>query len=257
MKRPWPYLAIISALALGLAFSGGAGARTADTTSATGDESVQAPTAWYAYTGMSVSDVTNALGSTYRLVDVRQRGDGTYTVVMVRNSGAYAVSGWWWYVHQTPTQVSNELSANNARLITAERNSDGTLNVIMVSNTGSAARTWWWYYGATPSDITSHLSTNHARLVSLAADKAGGGTYTARHGRRTQARTPRPSWWYYGQTAGQVSSLLSTNGARLVDIDVDPNGHFDVDHGQGSRRGQPAVQVVLRRERQSTSSTPP
>ncbi len=227
MRRPWPYLAIICMLGVALAFTGGAGARTADTTSATGDESVAAPTAWYAYTGMSVSDVTNALGSAYRLVDVRQAANGTYSVVMVRNSGAYAVSGWWWYVHQTPTEVSNELSANSGRLIEAERNSDGTLNVIMVANTGSAARPFWWYYGVTPSDISSALSTNHARLVSLAADKAGGGTYTAVMVANTGSDA-KSYWWYYGQTAAQVSSLLSTNNARLVDIDVDPTGHFDV-----------------------------
>jgi hypothetical protein len=227
MRRPWLYLATVCALALTPAFSAGAGARTADATSVTGDESVAAPAAWAAYSGMSISDVTSTLGSTYRLVDVRQAEDGTYTVVMVKNSGAYAVAGWWWYAHQTLSQVSNELTANSARLISAERNSDGTLNVIMVSNTGSAARTWWWYTGATTSEITSDLSTNNARLVSLAADRAGGGKYTAVMVKNTGADN-KVWWWYFGQTAAQVGAALSTNGARLVDIDVDPSGHFDV-----------------------------
>ena len=227
MRRPWRYLAIICTLALALVFSGGGRARTADTTSATGDESVAAPAAWFAYTGMTPAAITQALGSTYRLVDIRQAANGTYNVVMVKNSAPYVVSAWWWYYHQAPTQVSTALSSHHARLIAAERNSNGTLNVIMVANTGSAARGWWWYYGVTPSQISAKLNTNHARLVSLSADRAGGGKYTAVMVANSGSDA-KTWWWYYGQTAAQVSSRLSTNGARLVDLDVDPSGHFDV-----------------------------
>jgi hypothetical protein len=35
-------------------------------------------------------------------------------------------------------------------------------------------------------------------------------------------------WWYVGQTAAGVDALLSADNARLIDIDVDPNGNFDI-----------------------------
>src|SRR3954467_5376911 len=174
-----------------------AGSAVADTTAATGDESVQSPASWAVYTGQTTSQVTSLLGSTYRLVDVRPASNGTYTVTMVKNSGAYAVSGWWCYVHATAAQVSNFLSTNTARLISLERNADGTFNVVMVSNTGSAARGWWWYYGQTPAQISAALSANNARLVSLAADKAGG-TYSVVMVPNTGSDA-KGWWWYYGQ----------------------------------------------------------
>jgi hypothetical protein len=206
-------------------FAVSTGAALADTTAETGDESVQVSTSWQSYTGRTTAQVTELLGSTYRLVDVRQDPSGTYTVTMVKNTGAYAVSGWWWYVHQTVAQVSSELSTNNGRLISLQRNSDGTVNVVMVSNTGSAARTWWWYVGQSTATLSSELTTNNARLVNVSPDPSGG-TYSAIMVSNTGSDA-KTWWWYVGQTAAQVSSLLGTNKARLVDLAVDPAGHFD------------------------------
>jgi hypothetical protein len=208
----------------------GAATAMADSTSATGDESVAAPTAWYAYSGLTPSQITQALGSTNRLVDLRQDPDGrTYSVTMVTDGGAYAVSGWWWYYEITASKVSSALSTNNARLISVDRNPDGTFDVIMVSNTGAAARSWWWYYGQTPSQISTALTSHNGRLVSISADPSGSGpqTYTVVMVSNT-ASDAKKWWWYYGASASHVTSLLSTNQGRLVDIAREPNGTFDV-----------------------------
>lgn len=218
--------AAAATLALGALIALGAAATLADTTALTGDESVQAPTAWQSYTGLTTGQVTEKLGSAYRLVDVRQESSGTYAVTMVKNEGAYAVSGWWWYVHQTTAQISTDLSTNSGRLISLQRNSDGTVNVVMVSNTGSAARTWWWYVGQSTATLSSELTANNARLVSVSPDPSGG-TYSAIMVSNTGSDA-KTWWWYVGQTPAQVGSLLSTNKARLVDLAVDSSGHFDV-----------------------------
>ncbi len=45
----------------------------------------------------------------------------TFTVRMVKNSGAYAASGWWWYYGQTLTQVGQRLTERTSgRLIDIE-----------------------------------------------------------------------------------------------------------------------------------------
>ncbi len=217
---------LIAALLLSaLSFSGASPAR-ADATSLTGDESVSVPAAHIFYTGQTTSSITSKLGSTYRLVDLHETSTNVYSFVAVQNTGAYAVSGWWWYVGQTLSQVSNLLSTNSARLISAERMSDGTLNVIMVSNTGTAARSWWWLTGATQSQVNSLVSTNNARLVSLDQDQSAS-TYTAVAVSNTG--TDAKSWWYYyNVSTSQVSSFLSTNGARLVDLDATGSGTWNV-----------------------------
>lgn len=225
--RVWMVAIICAQLAVaGL----GAGTALADATSATGDESVSAATAWNSYTGLTPAQITQALGSTNRLVDLRQDpGGSTYTVTMVSDGGAYRVSGWWWYYEVTAPQVSSYLSTNRARLISLSRNPDGTFDVVMVSNTGTADRAWWWYYGESPAQISSELSTNKARLVSFSPDPSGGGsqTYSVVMVANTGSDAKK-WWWYYGQTGAQIGSLLNTNQARLVDIAAEPNGTFDV-----------------------------
>jgi hypothetical protein len=169
-----------------------------------------------------------ALGSTYRLVDIHQDpgGASTYTVTAVKNSGAYAVAGWWWYVGQTTAQISADLNTNHARLISAEQNARGTFDVIMVSNTGSAARAWWWYSGQSSSTLGSELTANNARLVSLQGDQTDSG-YTAVMVANTGSDA-KAWWWYVGQNPAQISSALSANGARIVDLSVNTDGTFNV-----------------------------
>jgi hypothetical protein len=215
-----------SALAFGGLSLAVTGTANADSTSSTGDESVSAPAQWATYSGATTAQVTNLLGSTYRLVDLHRDAAGTYSVVMVQNSGPYAVSAWWWYVGQTTAQVSSELSSNNARLISVEQNSSGTYDVIMVSNTGSANRAWWWYTNASVASLSSALSANNARLVSLEHDQTDSG-YTAIMVSNTGTDS-KAWWWYVGQSIAQISSSLSANHARIVDLSRNSDGTFNV-----------------------------
>src|SRR5262249_43492289 len=142
-KKKWWGSLLVAALATALVTSVtglvGAGPAAADPTAATGDESVSVPTGAIFFTGQSTAQISQKLGSTYRLVDLHETSANVYSFAAVQNAGAYAVSGWWWFVNVSPQTVGTELSQLNARLISAERNSDGTMNVIMVSNTGAAA----------------------------------------------------------------------------------------------------------------------
>ncbi|MBV9487879.1 MAG: serine hydrolase, partial [Frankiaceae bacterium] len=181
---------------------------------------------WVTYTGLTTSQISAKLGSTYRLVDVHEDpGGGTYTVTAVKNSGSYATA-WWWYVNASTAQVSTFLSNNNARLISVEQNAAGNYNVIMVANTGSAARAWWWYVGQSTATISSELSANNARLVSVQPDKTDSG-YSVIMVSNT-GTDAKGWWWYVHQSVSQISSLLNTNGGRITDLSRNSDGTYNV-----------------------------
>ncbi len=194
------------------------------------------PTSWWWYYGQTpaqVTDLTNDNGA--RIVDIEVQDTSPtlrFAVALVRNQGAYA-SAWWWYYGLTAQQVSDNLSAHNARLIDLEPyRVDGQLRfaAVMIANTGAQAKAWWWYYGLTAGQVSDNLSANNARLIDL--DTYGTGAdrrYTAVMISNTGVNG-KAWWWYYGQTPQQISDLLSTNNARLIDIDQqDPSaGTFNV-----------------------------
>ena len=184
------------------------------------DRQLTAPTTWWTYTGLSVAQINTTLSAnSARLTDLQlDQASGTYTVTEVANSGAYA-SGWWWYVGQTPAQVLSLASTNNARPTVVNcYNASGTTkcNVIMISNTGANAESWSFWIG-TSSFIASKVNPASNRLVSLSRVQ-GTTSYAALFGSNTG--TDAVNWHYYfGQTIAQISSLLSSNNARIVDLD--------------------------------------
>lgn len=210
----------------------GAAPAGADPNARTDDSSVAVPTASWVYTNVSTATVGNLLRTNNaRLTDIEPystSGD-TWTVTMVRNSGAYSVPGWWWYVDITASQISSFLTANNARLIDIEAYDDGgTLKyaVVMVANTGTTARGWTYLIGATTTSISSHIRTNNQRMIDIESYTVGGVTrYAAIF--VTNSGTDAKSWeWWTGQTAAQVGQRVSTFGGRITDMDRGPDGTY-------------------------------
>ena len=73
-----------------------------DTSALTDDHSVNVPTSWWTYTNITAAQVSSFLTANgARLTDLEvysvSSGTPRFTVRMVRNSGSYAVPGWWWY----------------------------------------------------------------------------------------------------------------------------------------------------------------
>ena len=129
-------------------------------------------------------------------------------------------TGWWWYYGVTPAQLSSLVSSNNARIVSlqVEQASPLLFTVAMVSNTGTYAKAWWYYYGVTGAQLSSYLSANNARLTNLDAYDINGTTYFAAVMISNTGADAKGWWWYYGLTTSQISSLVSQNGARLVDL---------------------------------------
>lgn len=217
----------------------GSAAEALDSTAATDDKSITVPTASWWYTGVTAATVTdriNALGARLTNVEIDPTDNSRFTVTMVKNSGAYAVSGWWWYYGLTASQLSTYISQNQARLIDVQKYgtaSGDRFAAVMVANTGAQARTWWWYHDVTASQLSSLLSTNGARLTSLKSRVVSGQTLFTVIMIKNAGSDAKAWWWYYNVTPSFVSQKLTQNAARLIDYERRADGNIDVVMVQG------------------------
>ena len=141
-----------------------------------------------------------------------------------------ANTNWWWYYGQTPAQVSALIDTDNARFVSLRVASTNPLllDVALVQNTDTYKKTWWWYYGLTAQELQDHLTANNARLESLEPYVVNGVTYFAAIMLHNVGADYSGWWWYYGVTPAQISSLLTQNDARLIDLRQYWNGSSTV-----------------------------
>jgi hypothetical protein len=194
------------------------------------------PTAWWVYSGQTVTDVVNVItNDNARIVDLSIDPSVTprrFTVTYVQNTGTYAKS-WWWYYDVDGTTLSNALTTNNARLISLKAYDIGGGQIrfaaVMISNTGADGKTWWWYYNQTVTEVSNLLTTNNARLVQVNSYVTGGQTRYAVVMISNTGADAKSWWWYVNATVPNIVTYLNTNQARLIDLDQDPTtGNFNV-----------------------------
>ncbi|MDP9402038.1 MAG: serine hydrolase [Actinomycetota bacterium] len=204
----------------------------ADTNALTDDSSVGVPTSAYVYTGVSeatISSLNTSLGTRISDIEVYDAAANTFTVSLVRNSGAYAVPGWWWYYDQSFAQVGERLQANSARLVDIEAYSDGGVikfATVMVSNTGTAARGWSYLAGVSVSQISSHITANNQRMIDVEAYTEGTvKKYAAVF--VTNSGSDAKAWeWWIDHTPAEVTSRVNAFGGRVVDLERQADGTY-------------------------------
>jgi hypothetical protein len=183
---------------------------------------------WWVYTGQTLSDVINFVSTNNaRIVDLEantQVSPIRYTVTYVSNTGSYSRASWY-YADVTQATLSAALSANNARLtvLKAYVTAGGETHffAVMVSNTGSDAKSWWWYIGTTVSELTTLWQANNARLVQITSYETPAGKRYAAVMISNTGTDSKGWWWYAGATPNDISTHISANQARLIDIDYD------------------------------------
>ena len=199
------------------------------------DRDNSTPTAWYIWAHQTPSQVTDTINLGYRLVDIYVESFSPsyrFTGVYVANTGTYATA-WWWYYGVDETTLNDALTDNNARLTSLKAYDIGggqiRFTAVMISNTGADATAWWWYYNATPAAITDLINDNEARLTQIHAYQTGGQTRYAVVMVDNTGTAGKAWWWYLNASPAAVSSLVQTNNARLVDMDIDPvTGNLNV-----------------------------
>ncbi|MEK8034108.1 serine hydrolase [Ideonella sp. DXS29W] len=207
-----------------------------DVNALTDDHSTNAPTAWWTYTNVTADQVgtyLNQNGARLTEIEVYSVTSGVprFTVRMVKNSGAYAVPGWWWYYGLTAAQVTSYVNANNGRLIEVEPYDIGggqiRFAVVMVSNTAGAARAWSYLMGVSSAQITDHINSSGHRLIDLDSYTEGGvKKYTAAFVANTGADAKSWQWWI-NQTPASIASKVSSFQGRIVKLERQSNGTYN------------------------------
>lgn len=198
------------------------------------DNENSTPTAWWIYTGQSVNDINNTLrNDNARIIDITADNTSfsSFTVTYVQNTGSYAKQ-WWWYYGVDAATLTQNLRTNNARLISLKAYDTGGGNIrfvaAMVANTGADAKTWWWYYGESPAALGNLANSNNARLTTLQSYTSNGQTYYAAIMISNSGADAKAWWWYYNVSPQAISSDITANRSRLLDITPAGNGNFNV-----------------------------
>lgn len=207
-----------------------------DTTALTTDHSIDTPTGWWAYTGVSAAQIGTYLndnGARIASLEVNSISNGApvFSVRMVKNSGAYAVSGWWWYHGLTFAEIQTKLNANTARLIDLQPYDAGGGQIrfaaVMVSNTGSAARAWGYLGGVSSAQISTYLSSSGQRLVDLDSYVENGvKKYTMVSVANTGADAKAWQWWL-NQTPADIAAKVNAFSGRIVKLDRQADGTYN------------------------------
>lgn len=199
-----------------------------------------APTAWWWYHGVSGGFIGEKLKEhRARIVDleIESASPARFSVVMVKNEGAYAARWWWYHGLRGVGAVASKVNeADEARLIDLERlevrtegGREPRYAIVLVDNTGSHERTWRRHFNDPVSTLDSTIAGGHFRLADLedhrspGAPGRWGAVLLANKG--TEARA---WWWYRNVTPGFITARLNQHDARLTDIERAGDGRFHV-----------------------------
>jgi len=197
------------------------------------------PTAWWWYHGASAKFINQILkekGARIIDIEVEQASPYRFTVVMVKNQGAYGRAWWWYYGIKGVGGVATKVKQHShARLIDVEavevKYGDGKgpqFTVVLVDNTGSQAKPWWRSYNDPMNFVSSKLKKHKARLIDLDANRFSIAPHYSAVMIANQGADSKAWWWYVNVSPDFITSKLKENNARLVDIEWNGGGRLNV-----------------------------
>ena len=135
------------------------------------------PIEWWTYYGQTLSQVLQTVSNnSARLIDLRSYEVGGvtyYASIMVDNTGANNTP-WWYFVDQTPTELTALLASNSARLYSLSRTPSGLYDAIMVP---AGTDSWWWLINGSSLDELTFAQQHNARIFDTGQYPSGGGNY--------------------------------------------------------------------------------
>ncbi len=172
-----------------------------------------------AYWGATTSSIAATLAlANKRIIDLEVVNaiSGTWSALVVNNSGTTAAPGWDWATGLTFQGMVNWQAANGLRPIDVDQYStlSGTrYSIVAVPNTGTNHQSgWWWYFGVTEAQVTSALTTNSARLIDIDIASTSPLTFNV----VMVSENPGLGVWHPGLTGSQVTEFVNQNGIRLT-----------------------------------------
>ncbi len=133
---------------------------------------------WWYYDQTTASLTTLWQNNNARIVQVNAYvtgGQTKYAAVMISNTGA-DVSGWWWYVNASVSDLVAHLNTNQARLLDLDLDpTTGNYNAVMIP-CATDCPLWWWYVGSTGQQLLDNAAQDGARAIDVNAYSGCGGT---------------------------------------------------------------------------------
>ena len=197
------------------------------------DRDNTAKTAWLIYTGQTFNDIQATVGTGYRIVDIKTDDPfgARFSVSYVQNTGSYS-QVWSYQINVDLATLANFMVLNKVRatqIICWDGGFSGTrYAAIMTPNTGSNQKVWWWYSGISSQAFYNSCIANGARPVSWHEYAIGPSTYAVGAMIANTGADYRPWWLYWGQSFGNIGTLLGQNQARLYSMQQTPAGSFNV-----------------------------
>lgn len=130
-------------------------------------------------------------------------------------------TNWWWLHGVSAAEIDDLINTEGARLVDVEVESDSPLrfSAAFVHNSGAYGSGWWWLYGQSPTTLSNFVAANNARIIDLERYPSGTGVRYAAVMVPNTGSQAKAWWWYTGQTQTQVSSLITANNGRIVDLE--------------------------------------
>jgi hypothetical protein len=183
------------------------------------------PTGWWYYFNRTTANIDADLALNRRPFNLGYTGTN-YDVIEVANTGEYAASGMDVLWAQTTGSISSAMALQGKRIIDLEAaNATGTLfTATVVNNSGATAAVGWsWATNLTYTQLGDWQDTTGLRPIDVDTYSTPAGTRYSVVGVPNTGANAQGWWWYFGVSEAQINSFLSTNGARLIDIDVVDN----------------------------------
>ena len=188
------------------------------------------PTGAVFYTGQSEADVKKTVKSGFRLTDIEvvSTSPWRFTTTYVSNKGNYE-RGWAWWAGRTPDEAGKLLEQHKQRIIDLETNRVGNktlVTMVTVENKGKSGKGWWWYLDQTADQVKALINKHELRITDLNAYEIGGKTRFSFVGVPNKGEDATAWWWWTGVTAAALKKEVNAKGARLIDIERQPNGAY-------------------------------
>ena len=183
-------------------------------------------TDWWYYFGIPQATVQTEWNSGKQVVCIdRNAATGNYDVVFVSDSGPFNVTGDTITYTQTSAQLAT-LKSSGRRFVDLEGFDVGGSSRFTVASVPDTGATGWDFTVGQLNwtAIVNWQAANDLRIIDIEKYDVGGITRYAAVGVPNTGANAQGWWWYFGVTEAQVNTFLATNGARLIDVEVENGG---------------------------------
>ncbi len=200
------------------------------------DRESSTPTGWYWYYGQTATEIANLVSTlNLRIVDLNVETTTvphTFAAAFVANTGVYAKT-WDWAYDLNDSDIASLIAGATIRFISFKAYEISPGNVryaaVWIDNTGADVKNWHVFVGQSQAGVGTQLAAFNSRPVQLTAYLESGVRKYAVVMIANTGADFRQTWYYFDKTPAEISTLVTSNSARVTDLDRDPTtGKYSV-----------------------------